>query len=271
MAADSGQATYTHGHGEPVLRSHRWRTVANSAAYLAPHLREDQVLLDVGCGPGTLTVDLARRVAPRAGRRGDRGARSDLARAEAAAQGQANVDFVVGGRARARPAGRQRRRRARPPGAAARRRPGAGAARDAPGLPAGRPGRGARQRLRRVHLVAGAAGAGPLAGPLPRCGPRQRRRARRRPAAAGLGARGRLHRRHARPRAPGASRPPRTGRSGAACGPTGSSAPRSPSSWSTSGAATPEELQAVAQAWRDWTAHPDGWLSVLHGELLCRP
>jgi SAM-dependent methyltransferase len=53
---------YTHGHAEPVLRSHRWRPAENSAAHLLPHLREDAVLLDVGCGPGTITVDLARRV-----------------------------------------------------------------------------------------------------------------------------------------------------------------------------------------------------------------
>jgi ubiquinone/menaquinone biosynthesis C-methylase UbiE len=56
--------TYTHGHSEPVLRSHRWRTVENSAAYLLPALRPGLDLLDVGCGPGTITVDLAARVAP---------------------------------------------------------------------------------------------------------------------------------------------------------------------------------------------------------------
>ncbi len=55
---------YTHGHHESVLRSHRWRTAQNSAAYLAPHLRSGQDLLDVGCGPGTITVDLATRVRP---------------------------------------------------------------------------------------------------------------------------------------------------------------------------------------------------------------
>ena len=55
---------YTHGHHDSVLRSHRWRTAANSAAYLLPHLRSGDRLLDVGCGPGTLTVDLAARVAP---------------------------------------------------------------------------------------------------------------------------------------------------------------------------------------------------------------
>ena len=55
---------YTHGHHESVLRSHRWRTAENSAAHLLPHLRPGHALLDVGCGPGTITVDLATRVAP---------------------------------------------------------------------------------------------------------------------------------------------------------------------------------------------------------------
>src|SRR4051812_49654428 len=56
--------TYTHGHADPVLQSHRWRTVENSAGYLAAHLRAGLDVLDVGCGPGTITVDLAIRVAP---------------------------------------------------------------------------------------------------------------------------------------------------------------------------------------------------------------
>ena len=56
--------TYTHGHHESVLRSHRWRTVDNSAAYLAPHLTSASRVLDVGCGPGTITADIGRRVAP---------------------------------------------------------------------------------------------------------------------------------------------------------------------------------------------------------------
>lgn len=55
--------TYTHGHHESVLRSHRWRTAENSCAYLLPHLRPDTTLLDVGCGPATITADLATRVA----------------------------------------------------------------------------------------------------------------------------------------------------------------------------------------------------------------
>jgi len=56
--------TYTHGHHESVLRSHKWRTVDNSAAYLAPRLTCGISVLDLGCGPGTITADLGRRVAP---------------------------------------------------------------------------------------------------------------------------------------------------------------------------------------------------------------
>jgi SAM-dependent methyltransferase len=55
---------YTHGHHESVLRSHRWRTAENSAGYLLPLLEPGMRLLDVGCGPGTITLDLSERVSP---------------------------------------------------------------------------------------------------------------------------------------------------------------------------------------------------------------
>lgn len=55
---------YNHGHHESVLRSHSWRTVQNSAAYLAPHLTPGTTVLDVGCGPGTITIDIAAMVSP---------------------------------------------------------------------------------------------------------------------------------------------------------------------------------------------------------------
>ena len=55
---------YAHGHHESVLRSHAVRTVADSAAYLVSSLFAGARILDVGAGPGTITVDLADRVFP---------------------------------------------------------------------------------------------------------------------------------------------------------------------------------------------------------------
>jgi SAM-dependent methyltransferase len=86
--------TYTHGHHESVLRVHKWRTVDNSAAYLAPHLTAGVSVLDVGCGPGTITADIGQRVAP--GRVVAVDASPDVieqARRDAGAG--ANVEFVV--------------------------------------------------------------------------------------------------------------------------------------------------------------------------------
>jgi ubiquinone/menaquinone biosynthesis C-methylase UbiE len=60
----SKQASYTHGHHDTVLHSHLWRTAANSAAYLLPYLKPGQAVLDVGCGPGTISSDLATLVGP---------------------------------------------------------------------------------------------------------------------------------------------------------------------------------------------------------------
>ncbi|WP_436792691.1 methyltransferase domain-containing protein [Actinospongicola halichondriae] len=56
--------TYTHGHQPSVLRSHTWRTIENSAAYLSPRLEAGLDVLDVGCGPGTITAEIAARVTP---------------------------------------------------------------------------------------------------------------------------------------------------------------------------------------------------------------
>lgn len=91
------QATYTHGHSESVLRSHRWRTAENSAGYLLPRLRPGMTLLDVGCGPATITADLARRLEPgRVTALETTENALSLARNEATARAQANIDFVVG-------------------------------------------------------------------------------------------------------------------------------------------------------------------------------
>ena len=57
-------ARYTHGHSAAVLSAHSRRGAADSAAYLLAHLRAGMDLLDVGCGPASITADLAERVAP---------------------------------------------------------------------------------------------------------------------------------------------------------------------------------------------------------------
>ena len=57
-------ARYTHGHSAAVLNAHSRRGAADSAAYLLAHLRAGMDLLDVGCGPASITADLAERVAP---------------------------------------------------------------------------------------------------------------------------------------------------------------------------------------------------------------
>jgi SAM-dependent methyltransferase len=88
---------YTHGHHESVLRSHRSRTADNSARYLLDRLRPGLDLLDVGCGPGTITADLAALVAP--GRVVAVDTEPDVvevARGIAAERGVDNVSFAVG-------------------------------------------------------------------------------------------------------------------------------------------------------------------------------
>lgn len=51
--------TYIHGHSAAVLKAHARRTAQRDAAYLLPHLKPDFHVLDVGCGPGTISADLA--------------------------------------------------------------------------------------------------------------------------------------------------------------------------------------------------------------------
>ncbi|MEV8592883.1 class I SAM-dependent methyltransferase [Streptomyces sp. NPDC052012] len=97
MPASRETAVYTHGHHESVLRSHSWRTAENSAGYLLGALEPRMRILDVGCGPGTITADLAALV-PDGQVTGLEHAPGVLeqARATAAERGLTNTDFAVG-------------------------------------------------------------------------------------------------------------------------------------------------------------------------------
>ena len=53
-----------HGVTPGLCRDYAARTADHQAAFLLPHLRSGMRLLDLGSGPGTITVGLAQVVAP---------------------------------------------------------------------------------------------------------------------------------------------------------------------------------------------------------------
>ncbi len=261
---------YIHGHHDSVLRSHRWRTVDNSAAYLIPLLRPGQLVLDVGCGPGTITADLAQRVAP--GRvMGVDNDSAPLAEARDAAQrdhvynvsfGLAdvyNMDYpdatfdvvhahqVLQHLAEPVAALREMRRVCKPGGVVAARDADYAAMTWYPPQP------GLDRWLDLYHRVARSNRAEPDAG----------RRLLSWARAAGF--------------------EQITGSASVWCYAT----PEERAWWGGLWAdriissalavhavdrrlATPEELEDLAIAWRQWAEHDDGWFAILHGEVLCQ-
>lgn len=91
LMGSNGTNSYTHGHHSSVVKHHALRTAKDSAAFLLPHLRKDQKLLDIGCGPGSITIGLADYVAHAVGVD-----YSDevLQEARAAAVGKDNLEFL---------------------------------------------------------------------------------------------------------------------------------------------------------------------------------
>lgn len=85
---------YVHGHAASVVASHGARTAENSAGYLLPHLQPGMRLLDVGCGPGSITLDLAERVGEVVGVDGS-AAVIETARSAARAKGDDHTVFEV--------------------------------------------------------------------------------------------------------------------------------------------------------------------------------
>jgi SAM-dependent methyltransferase len=263
-------AVYTHGHHESVLRSHRWRTAANSAAYLLPYLSSGQTLLDVGCGPGTITADLAAIVAPgRVTAMELTDAALELARAEIGRRGLDTVDFAVGDVQRLDvPDGsfdvvhahqvlqhvgdpvaalREMRRVTRPGGIVAVRDSDYAAFAWFPRLPeldewmdlyqrVARGNGGEPDAGRRLLSWAHAAGFADVAATASTwCFATPEDRA----WWGGMWAERIL-----------ASDMARTALA--------------------AGAATTEDLQRISDAWKRWAAHPDGWFAILHAELICQ-
>ena len=263
-------AVYTHGHHESVLRSHTWRTAANSAGYLLGSLKPHMRILDIGCGPGTITADLAELVPD--GRVTGVDQAPDVleqARRTAAARGLANVDFAVADvHALDYPddtfcvvhahqvlqhvgdpvqALREMRRVTRPGGFIAVRDADYAAMTWYPAVP------GLDDWLELYERVARANGGEPDAG----------RRLVSWARAAGL-------------------------RDITATSGTWTFATEEERAWWSGlwadrtlasayaeravegGHATPDRLRAVSEAWREWGRQEDGWFAVLHGEILCR-
>lgn len=87
--------TYAHGHSAATVAGHAARTAEFYAANLLPHLTPGTSILDVGCGPGSITSGFVRYVSP-----GGRvvGVDSSAAVIATAQQsfGGSGVEFLVG-------------------------------------------------------------------------------------------------------------------------------------------------------------------------------
>jgi 2-polyprenyl-3-methyl-5-hydroxy-6-metoxy-1,4-benzoquinol methylase len=97
MREDDAKGHYVHGHHTSVLASHAPRGLADSAPHLRPLLAPGQRVLDVGCGPGSITLDMAEAVGPEGSVLGldFSPAAIETARRAAAERGITNVRFEV--------------------------------------------------------------------------------------------------------------------------------------------------------------------------------
>lgn len=93
-----GTDTYAHGHQPSVLASHATRTADNSCGYFLDRVRPGQRILDIGCGPGSITLDLAALVGEEGRVTGvDFSAEAiAAARLAAADRGDVVTEFLVG-------------------------------------------------------------------------------------------------------------------------------------------------------------------------------
>jgi ubiquinone/menaquinone biosynthesis C-methylase UbiE len=93
----ASQDERAHGVTPGLRQDYAARTADRQAAFVLPHLRPGMNLLDVGCGPGTITLGLAQAVAPGYVTGIDHDlAHVEAARALAARLGMSNVTFQTG-------------------------------------------------------------------------------------------------------------------------------------------------------------------------------
>ena len=93
----SATSDYTMGYSEEFLQLLDRRSAETHAAHLLPHLKPGLRVLDFGCGPGTITVGLARAVEPGEVHGIDmEESQIGMARSAAAAGGHDNATFHVG-------------------------------------------------------------------------------------------------------------------------------------------------------------------------------
>ena len=91
------QHEYTMGYDENFQQLLRRRRAESHAAYLLPHLKPGHRVLDFGCGPGTISVGLARAIEPGELHGVDmEESQINVARAAAQAGGHTNATFHVG-------------------------------------------------------------------------------------------------------------------------------------------------------------------------------
>ena len=60
MAQHSQPSNYVQGYSERTVATHQSRTAESDAAFLLPYIKKTDHILDVGCGPGTITTGLAK-------------------------------------------------------------------------------------------------------------------------------------------------------------------------------------------------------------------
>jgi SAM-dependent methyltransferase len=93
----NSEPEYTMGYGDEFRQLLERRSAETHAAHLLPHLKPGMRVLDFGCGPGTISLGLAKAIEP-----GELDgiditeSQIEMARAAAAAGGHENATFHVG-------------------------------------------------------------------------------------------------------------------------------------------------------------------------------